>query len=108
MEAVRNDRAFLIVLASIWFETTDQLEQRGKDHQRRKTLRDLIDVMHGGDTRILNTPSQCDPTSFSQSRSSKLPHVFTSHVIHDDISLEKFRQQVSAMGSSSERVVRTT
>jgi len=49
MQTAGNDRACLIILASIWFETADQ--RRGKDHQRRKTVHDLLDVIHGGDTR---------------------------------------------------------
>ena len=49
MEAVKDHRASLIVLASIWIETAKQLEQQAR--RGRPTVRDLVNRGDSGDTR---------------------------------------------------------
>jgi len=48
MEAVKDHRASLIVLASIWIETAKQLERQA--HRGRPTVRDMVNGCDSGDT----------------------------------------------------------
>jgi hypothetical protein len=49
MEPVKDHRAPLIVLASIWLETAEQLERRKR--QGRKTVHDLMAVINSADNQ---------------------------------------------------------
>ena len=49
MEQVKDQRAPLIVLASIWIETAERMERQGR--KTRKTVRDLYEVLEGSDAR---------------------------------------------------------
>ena len=49
LEEVKEQRASLIVFASIWLETAEQLERRGR--KGRKTVGDLFDLIESTDTQ---------------------------------------------------------
>ena len=47
MGPAKDQRASLIVLASIWIETAEQLEQKAR--RGRKTVSDLMEVLQSAD-----------------------------------------------------------
>jgi hypothetical protein len=49
MEAVKDHRASLIMLASIWIETAERIER--KKRQGRKTVTDLMALIGSADAR---------------------------------------------------------
>ena len=49
LEEVKEQRASLIVLASLWLETAEQLERQQR--KARKTVSDLFELIESADTR---------------------------------------------------------
>ena len=49
LEEVKDQRASLIVLASIWLETAEQLERQQR--KGRKTVSDLFQLIESADTQ---------------------------------------------------------